>query len=136
MGTLCPAGLHVTPQVPVSVTPILTQGIPTAQQLWAPSATPGKESCSWKGLQGIKDQCYPSQLRLSCHGQAFLGAQKEGRSRSTSPPPELGWAQTAAPARNHHRKVGQFFKTGVRRPAGLSSSTKGTEIYINQLLIR
>lgn len=73
--------------------------------------------------------------RKTCHGKAFLGGKRKERAEAQTPPGELGWAHTAAPARNHHTKVGQFLRTGVRRPAGLSSSRKGIEIYINQLLI-
>lgn len=63
--------------------------------------------------------------------------QEHKRKERAGAQPHLGsWAQTSAPTSNHHTKLGHFLKTGARRPAVLSSSSKGTEIYINQLLIR
>lgn len=64
-----------------------------------------------------------------------LFQEHKRKERAGAQPNLESWAETAAPTRNHHRKVAQFLKTGVRRPAGLSSSRKGTGIYINQLLI-
>lgn len=99
MGTLCPALFNVIPKVPVSIIPNLTEGIPTTQQLWTPSITLGKKRCSSKSPPNNKVSVLSLSIKSelgrkqTCHGKAFLGAQKEGKSTSTTPPWELGWAE-------------------------------------------
>lgn len=94
---LCSALFNVIPKVPVPIIPDLTQGIPITQQLWTPSITLGKKSCSSKSPPNNKVPMLSLSIELgrkqTCHRKAFLGAQEEGKSRWTTPPREPGWAE-------------------------------------------
>lgn len=66
----------------------------------------------------------------ACHSKTFLQAQEKVKSRITASYQDLDWVeepraglttgstpQTVAQIRNDHGKLGQFLKTGIRKPA-------------------